>query len=370
MPPRARMRMDDGPINMPMLAAVVVTTTVVVSLIVSYLVSLGGGPMPTGRTARLQGATGSAVQVVHLPGDQVEMGFVHTRPRRREGPVGARSFGPYGGGSLANERGPVLADFAPGSAAMRQAYRFAEENRPSVTRVFDRRTYGVQMARLRPRRGRDETLRVSRGADPRAAKYQGMIAELKAIHKDQKEQALAGQAEEAQLTGGDPTILANEVMRSEAGTMAAQLHKKRAKAAVKLQARQRAKATALKAARSTVEARILGGHTGEQPGAALQDEAPARLMALAEEPSPAVAPGAGGEIQAAIPPVPSGGNGCAGGLLCSIPTNNVAVQALEARLQADEIAIATLTRDVSELTQQTEELQKPLPQPSGAAKAP
>ena len=62
MPPRARMRMDDGPINMPMLAAVVVTTTVVVSLIVSYLVSLGGGPMPTGRTARLQGATGSAVQ--------------------------------------------------------------------------------------------------------------------------------------------------------------------------------------------------------------------------------------------------------------------------------------------------------------------
>ena len=65
-----------------------------------------------------------------------------------------------------------------------------------------------------------------------------------------------------------------------------------------------------------------------------------------------------------------GGNGCAGGLLCSIPTNNVAVQALEARLQADEIAIATLTRDVSELTQQTEELQKPLPQPSGAAKAP
>ena len=50
-------------------------------------------------------------------------------------------------------------------------------------------------------------------------------------------------------------------------------------------------------------------------------------------------------------------------------TNNVAIRALEARLQADEIAISTLTKDVSELTQQTEEPQKPLPLPAGAKPA-
>ncbi|EKX42190.1 hypothetical protein GUITHDRAFT_141393 [Guillardia theta CCMP2712] len=67
---------------------------------------------------------------------------------------------------------------------------------------------------------------------------------------------------------------------------------------------------------------------------------------------------AANSIRSAIPPVPSSDDGCAGGVLCAIPTDDVAVQALEARLQADEIAIHTLTQDVQELRHQTLELEK------------
>ena len=145
----------------------------------------------------------------------------------------------------------------------------------------------------------------------------------------------------------------------------------KAKADVALRAKRSAELKAK--AVHEVESSVLKGESNAQL------EAPARMMSLSEVTSAAArmmaqsaaarpkdANAESGKIQASIPPVPSGGDGCAGGVLCAIPTNNVAIQALEARLQADEIAISTLTRDVSELTKQTEELQKPLPLPAGA----
>lgn len=192
---------------------------------------------------------------------------------------------------------------------------------------------------------------------------------------------MAGQAEEAQLTTAtDPTVLSNELMQQGAGVIVNEAKAERAhtmasmmkaKSAAALQAKMSAKSTELKAKEvKQVESSVLQGK-------ATKLETPARMMSLAEEPAAAipapadlaVSPGDGGKIQSAIPPVPSGGDGCAGGVLCAIPTNNVAIQALEARLQADEIAISTLTQDVSELSKQTEELQKPLPLPAGAKAA-
>lgn len=267
---------------------------------------------------------------------------------------------------------------------MRQAYKFAEQNRPSVTRAFDRRSYGVEQAHLRGRffdRSRGGAISQTL---PVGTEYKSLQEQLDAIHKDQQEQALAGQAESGQLAFmTDPTILSNELMQQAAGVIvndakAERAHSRavtmmKAQAAAALKAEKSRKSAELKAralALNAVESSVLKGLTTSK---AVTLEAPARLIALAEEPSGAattadwaVSPGEGGKIQAAIPPVPSDDDGCAGGVLCAIPTNNVAIQALEARLQADEIAISTLTSDVSELTKQTEELQEPLPLPLGA----
>jgi len=340
---------------------------------------------------------GRGIRLVHLPGGKVEMeyaggirGAVQQEHQQHQQLAGAR-FGPYAGGELGAARG-VAEGFAPESAAMRQAYKFAEENRPSVTRAFDRRSYGVEQAHLRGRsfdRARGGSISQAFQAGNRWApnEYKSLQAKLDAIHKDQQQQAIAGQAESGQLAFmTDPTILSNELMQQAAGVIvhdakAERAHSRavmmmKARAAAALRAKKSGKSAELKAkalALKAVESSVLKGRSHSK-GVTL--EAPARMMSLAEEASGAatpadlaVSPGEGGKIQAAIPPVPSGGDGCAGGVLCAIPTNNVAIQALEARLQADEIAISTLTSDVSELTKQTEELQKPLPLPPGAKPA-
>ena len=256
---------------------------------------------------------------------------------------------------------------------MQQAYRFAEEQRPSTTRAFDRRSYGIEQNALR---GRSWNRAATRSEGATGEQYQALQAQLAAIHQDQVRQAKAGQAEEAQLASfaESPSLLSNKLMQEGAGVIVkqAKAERTRLKALAALKAKKSRKSVELKdkaAVLRAAESNVLKSN-----GKAVTLEAPARMMSLAEEPnqSPAdlkVAPGEGGEIQAAIPPVPSGGDGCAGGVLCAIPTNNVAIQALEARLQADEIAISTLTKDVSELTKQTEELQKPLPLPAGAKAA-
>jgi hypothetical protein len=258
-----------------------------------------------------------------------------------------------------------------------------------MMREFDRRDYGVEQAHLRGRNidrargsGISQALPSGNRWKPPAAEYNSLQAQLDAIHKDQEQQAVASQAESQQLESfTDPTILSNELMQQGAGVIVRQAKAERAhsmaammkaKSEAALKSKMTAKSASLKskaAALKTIESSVLEGKPAKL-------EAPARMMSLAEEPAPTgapadqdVSPGEGGKIQAAIPPVPSGGDGCAGGVLCAIPTNNVAIQALEARLQADEIAISTLTKDVSELTQQTEELQKPLPLPAGAKPA-
>ena len=316
---------------------------------------------------------------MQLPGGKVEM--MYAKPERRWQHQVLKDadayYGPYTGGSLGAERGPS-GGFVPSSPAMQQAYRFAEENTPSVLHAIDRRSYGVQQAHLRGLRGRNaQTVHGSEHSEDPAGKYSGMLATLRAIHKEQAQQALAGQAEEAQISSMvDPTVLANEVMRQGAASLEARLKAQKVQAAAALQARKAAKVAELTSkthkALKAVESSILEGTRGAKL------ESPARMMQLAEQPAevaaPALAdmpvsPGEGGKIQLAMPPVPTGGNGCAGSVLCSIPSNNVAIQALEARLQADEIAISTLTRDVQDLRQQTVELQKPLPLPPGTKAA-
>jgi len=246
-----------------------------------------------------------------------------------------------------------------------------------VTREFDRRSYGVQQAHLMRGRNVDRARggAVSRNGrlwKPPAAVYNSLQSQLNSIHEDQVQQAKAGQAEEVSMeTFTDPTILSNELMQQGANVIVNQAKAERAHSmAAMMKAKSfaalKAKAQELK----TIESSVLKGK-------AVKLESPARMMSLAEEPATAVpapadlavSPGDGGKIQSVIPPVPSGGDGCAGGVLCAIPTNNVAIQALEARLQADEIAISTLTQDVSELTKQTQDLQKPLPLPAGATPA-
>lgn len=349
-------------------------------------------PEPTGGEGMALLGGGRGIKIVHLPGGRIEMEYAGGRRgavqrQQRQQRLSAERFG------LGEARG-AAAGFSPESVSMRQAYKFAEENRPSVTRAFDRRSYGEEQAHLRGRYvnrarggGVSQALPAGNRWTPPAAEYKSLQAQLDAIHKDQQQQAIAGQAESGQLASmTDPTILSNELMQQGAGVIvreakAERAHSKaammmKAKAAASLEAKKsgrsaelKAKAAALKAA----ESNVLKDRSSSR---GVKLEAPARMMALAEVPAAtaesadsAVSPGEGGKIQAAIPPVPSGGDGCAGGVLCAIPTNNVAIQALEARLQADEIAISTLTQDVSELTKQTEELQKPLPLPPGAKPA-
>jgi hypothetical protein len=366
-------------------APIVAATLMAVVVASPYLSS------PGAEQTSLYGEGGRRVRIVQLPGGNVEMEYKseqqHLAQQQQQQRMAFSHYGPYAGGNLGTYRGRS-SGYAPDSVAMRQAYKFAEENRPSVTRAFDRRSYGVEQAHLRgryARRGVDGA--VSRGSalwKPPASDYKSMQAELAAIHKDQQKEALAGQAEEAQLVSmTDPTILSNELMQQGAGVIINEAKAERAhttaammkaKAAVALRAKRSAelKATAV----HEVESSVLKGKSNAQL------EAPARMMSLSEVTSAAArmmaqsaaarpkdANAESGKIQASIPPVPSGGDGCAGGVLCAIPTNDVAIQALEARLQADEIAISTLTRDVSELTKQTEELQKPLPLPAGAKPA-
>jgi hypothetical protein len=367
-------------------AAIVTTTLMAVAVVASPYLSSPGAEQTS-----LYGEGGRRVRIVQLPGGKVEMEYKseqqHLVQQQQQQRMAVAHYGPYAGGNLGTYRGRS-SGYAPDSVAMRQAYKFAEENRPSVTRAFDRRSYGMEQAHLRgrfARRGVDGA--VSRGGTlwkPPASDYKSMQAELAAIHKDQQKEALAGQAEEAQLSAmTDPAILSNELMQQGAGVI---INEAKAERAHTTAAMMKAKAdVALRAKRSAelkakavheVESSVLKGKSNAQL------EAPARMMSLSEVTSAAArmmaqpaaarpedANAESGKIQASIPPVPSGGDGCAGGVLCAIPTNNVAIQALEARLQADEIAISTLTRDVSELTKQTEELQKPLPLPAGAKPA-
>ena len=367
-------------------AAIVATTLMVVAVVASPYLSSPGAEQTS-----LYGEGGRRVSIVQLPGGKVEMEYKseqqHLVQQQQQQRMAVAHYGPYAGGNLGTYRGRS-SGYAPDSVTMRQAYKFAEENRPSVTRAFDRRSYGMEQAHLRgrfARRGVDGA--VSRGSalwKPPASDYKSMQAELAAIHKDQQKEALAGQAEEAQLSAmTDPAILSNELMQQGAGVI---INEAKAERAHTTAAMMKAKAdVALRAKRSAelkatavheVESSVLKGKSNAQL------EAPARMMSLSEVTSAAArmmaqpaaarpedANAESGKIQASIPPVPSGGDGCAGGVLCAIPTNNVAIQALEARLQADEIAISTLTRDVSELTKQTEELQKPLPLPAGAKPA-
>jgi hypothetical protein len=385
------------PIQARVLATVLAVTAAVAVLVASPRSLLHTEPAAGAGTALL--GLGRGIRLVHLPGGKVEMEYAggsqgavqqQQQQQQQQQLAGAR-FGPYAGGELGAARG-VAEGFAPESAAIRQAYKFAEENRPSVTRAFDRRSYGVEQAHLRGRsfdRVRGGSISQALPAGNRWApnEYKSLQAKLDAIHKDQQQQAIAGQAESGQLAFmTDPTILSNELMQQAAGVIVHDAKAERAhsrafmmiksRAAAALSAKKSGKSAELKAkalALKAVESSVLQGRS-QSKGVTL--EAPARMMSLAEEPSGAatpadlaVSPGEGGKIQAAIPPVPSGGDGCAGGVLCAIPTNNVAIQALEARLQADEIAISTLTSDVSELTKQTEELQKPLPLPPGAKPA-
>jgi len=337
------------------------------------------GNSPRTEQAVLMGGNGG-IHIVHLPDGQVEMEYAAHSIRQpqqlqqqRQMQLAGAQFGPYAGGALAAQRGP--SGYAPDSETMRQAYRFAEENRPSVTRVFDRRSYGVEQARLRGRHvERDAVSRSGRLWKPPAAVYNSLQSQLNAIHQDQVQQAKAGIAEESQIeTFTDPTILSNELMQQGANVI---VNQARAERAHSMDAMMKSKSvSALKAKSSAKSAELASAvESSVLQGKHVKLEAPARMMSLAEQPAStvpapadlAVSPGDGGKIQSAIPPVPSGGDGCAGGVLCAIPTNNVAIQALEARLQADEIAISTLTRDVSELTKQTEDLQKPIPLPAGA----
>jgi hypothetical protein len=359
--------------------AVCALAVATVAAVVAGSASLLGAPAPRPGALQLP-AGGHGIRIVHLPGGKVEMEFASARQQQSPPPqvqLAGAFYGPYSGGDLGAERGPS-AGFIPESPAMRQAYRFAEDNRPSTSRTFDRRSYGVEQNGLR---GRSWNRAATRSEGATDKEYKSLQAQLAAIHKDQTQQAKASQAEEAQLSAFEesPSLLSNELMQEGAGVIVKQAKAERAhmtaimksKATAALRAKKsgrsaelNAKAAALRAAESNV-----------LKSSAARLEAPARMMSLAEEPAAeptadsTVAPGEGGKIQAAIPPVPSGGDGCAGGVLCAIPTNNVAIQALEARLQADEIAISTLTRDVHELTKQTEELQKPLPLPAGAKAA-
>lgn len=326
-------------------------------------------------------ASSSGIRIVHLAGGKVEMEYAGARrrqpqPQQRQAQqaLAGAFYGPYSGGDLGAARGPS-AGYSPAeeSPEMQQAYRFAEEHRPSATRAFDRRSYGIEQNALR---GRSWNRAATRSEGATGKQYQSLQAQLAAIHQDQVRQAKAGQAEEKQLASfaESPSLLSNELMQEGAGVIVkqAKAERTRLKALAALKAKKSRKSVELKDKASVL--RAAESNVLKSKGKAVTLEAPARMMSLAEEPnqSPAdlkVAPGEGGEIQSAIPPVPSGGDGCAGGVLCAIPTNNVAIQALEARLQADEIAISTLTKDVSELTKQTEELQKPLPLPAGAKAA-
>jgi len=382
-PQRKKVQVERQDRRLAFTAAIVATTLAVV--VASPYLSSPGAEQKTS----LYGEGGRRVRIVQLPGGKVEMEYKseqqHPVQQQQQQRMAVSHYGPYAGNLAYRGRS---AGYAPDSVAMRQAYKFAEENRPSVTRAFDRRSYGMEQAHLRgrfARRGVDGA--VSRGGTlwkPPAADYKSMQAELAAIHKDQQKEALAGQAEEAQLSAmTDPAILSNELMQQGAGVIINEAKAERAhttaammkaKAAVALRAKRSAELKAK--AVHEVESSVLKGKSNPQL------EAPARMMSLSEVTSAAArmmaqsaaarpkdANAESGKIQASIPPVPSGGDGCAGGVLCAIPTNNVAIQALEARLQADEIAISTLTRDVSELTKQTEELQKPLPLPAGAKPA-
>jgi len=338
------------------------------------------------RGSALGGATaleGPGLHVVHLPDGKIEMEY--TRAARKP------DFG--------------ASDYAPRSKAFEEGYAYAREAAPQNIRPdlgpvqqrarFVRIIPGPQpepMGAFAPK----QAVVVGGGSDINALQGQlsaiGNAQQAAFIQEEQQEQAIQA-AESAVLAApapfraarqraalaSDPALVQNALMREAAAAMEAQ-EGPSAPVAVRALA---PKVVALKS-KSAAAARVQLRAAREQ-SLAEEDSAPSADAAQASEqaaeeaqqaeeaaPAPAAAEGFAG---------PAVGPACGGatGVACALPTSNTGLQALQARLSADETAIFTLTKDVQELRRQNAALEAqtdfvapapPAPAPAVAPPAP
>ena len=312
------------------------------------------------RRSALGGATaleGPGLHVVHLPDGKIEMEY--TRAARMP------DFG--------------ASDYAPRSKAFEEGYAYAREAAPQNIRPdlgpvqqrarFVRIMPGPQpepMGAFAPK----QAVVVGGGSDINALQGQlsaiGSAQQAAMIQEEQQEQAIQA-AESAVLTApapfraarqraalaSDPALVQNALMREAAAAMEAQ-EGPSAPVAVRALASARGKVVALKS-KSAAAARVQLRAAREQ-SLAEEDSAPSADAAQASEqaaeeaqqveevaPAPAAAEPAEEGFAG-----PAAGPACGGatGVACALPTSNTGLQALQARLSADETAIFTLTKDV------------------------
>eukprot|EP00293_Proteomonas_sulcata_P005942 CAMPEP_0184328940 /NCGR_PEP_ID=MMETSP1049-20130417/143887_1 /TAXON_ID=77928 /ORGANISM="Proteomonas sulcata, Strain CCMP704" /LENGTH=372 /DNA_ID=CAMNT_0026651279 /DNA_START=87 /DNA_END=1205 /DNA_ORIENTATION=+ len=320
-----------------------------ICLLVSLCSHLGSDPVEDLEEGRRQ------VEFKRLPGGEIEFGYSPSHAQQSTAgaqsmltrtygaaPVQVRQLGQgqvemgYASGQHGRSAGRGSNDFRPAGEAYAEGYRFARLAAPEVMSqgYFSDPVRGHQVLQAEP-----QTLSpLSAAAPPPAAQvsaeaFSKMSAQLASMHQQEQQKLASDQAQENQMLQNaamDPVVVANAVMRDQAAALEQEYGGYRGPQA----------APAVIAAKSRVQA--LAQARQQQLA-----EVPASMMGASNEPQ-------GGPPTERDQPVPS---------------DNVAIQALQARLQADEVAISTLTKDVNELREQNEELQASAQSSAEAASA-
>jgi len=258
------------------------------------------------------------IRVIHLPNGNVELGY---------------SSGNQQAAQSITARRTDAGDYFPAGPDFREGYTYAKRAAPEA---FPK-SYSsgpAQMWRARQEEQEDQLQQqqlqqpqggvAAQTSSPQdnisPASYQEMIEKLTAIHQNQELAQFRQQQLQAHLAGSSGAILSNEIMRSEAG----QLEKAYLPAGG---AQQRS-----------------AQRTGVVQKAPTQElsQLPSQMWQAPSFPNTVAPPPPAPTVSAAV----------------QAPSTEVEINSLKARLQADEVAIATLTKDVQELRSQNAELIK------------